>query len=217
MPRVIDISAPIYEGMPVYKNKPEKQPSFQVTSDFSTGSAHETRVSLDAHTGTHVDAPLHMIPGGATLETIPLTQWLGPCRVIDLTGVQGGITRADLEKHAIQPGEFVLLKTRNSDVEGFDPAFVYLAEDGAHFLAEAGVRGVGIDALGIERSQPGHETHKVLFEHGVVIIEGLRLAGVEAKSYWLVAPPLRLLGTDAAPARALLLELGPGESLGAPV
>ncbi|MCL6517262.1 cyclase family protein [Alicyclobacillus sp.] len=217
MPRVIDISAPIYEGMPVYKNKPEKQPRFQVTSDFTTGSAHETRVSLDAHTGTHVDAPLHMIPGGPTLETIPVTRWLGPCRVIHLPAVEGGITQADLEPHGIRAGEFILLKTRNSDVEGFDPAFVYLAEDGARHMAETGVRGVGIDALGIERAQPGHETHRLLFEQGIVILEGLRLAGVEPKSYWLVAAPLRLVGSDAGPARALLLDLGPGESLGDPV
>jgi arylformamidase len=111
-----------------------------------------------------------------------------------------------LEKFDIRSGDFVLLKTRNSDHDGFDFEFVYLAEDGARYLAERNVAGVGIDALGIERSQPGHPTHKTLFGAGVVIIEGLRLKEVREGSYFMVAAPIKLMETEAAPARVLLLE-----------
>jgi arylformamidase len=204
--KIHDISMPIHVGMPVYKNKPEKKPIIRVMQDFDTATAFESRIDLDVHCGTQVDAPLHMVPGGGTMETLPLEKLVRPCRVLDLTDVEGGITRAHLEKFDIRSGDFVLLKTRNSDHDGFDFEFVYLAEDGARYLAERNVAGVGIDALGIERSQPGHPTHKTLFGAGVVIIEGLRLKEVREGSYFMVAAPIKLMETEAAPARVLLLE-----------
>ncbi|EKS54207.1 cyclase, partial [Citrobacter freundii ATCC 8090 = MTCC 1658 = NBRC 12681] len=94
----------------------------------------------------------------------------------------------------------------NSWEDAFSFEFVYLAQDGAAYLAEKGVRGVGTDALGIERSQEGHPTHKTLFGAGVIVIEGLRLREVPAGKYFMVAAPLKLVGTDAAPARVLLFE-----------
>ncbi|WP_040392775.1 cyclase family protein [Effusibacillus pohliae] len=197
---------PIFEGMPVYKNKPEKQPKIRVVQDFDRGAVRESRIDLDVHTGTHVDAPLHMVPGGGTMQAIPLERLAGPCRVLDLTQAAGGIGRAELETAGIEKGEFLLLKTRNSMLDRFDPEFVFLAEEGACYLADAGVRGVGIDALGIERSQPGHPTHNILFGADILIIEGLRLAEVPAGRYFLVAAPLKLLETEAAPARVLLIE-----------
>jgi arylformamidase len=206
MYKVYDVSMPIYQGMPVYKNKPEKQPKIRVVQDFDTNPARESRVDLDVHTGTHADAPLHMVPGGDAMQVFSAERFVGPCRVIDLTHVEGGIARFDLEGHDIQADEFVLLKTKNSLRDSFDPDFVFLAEDGASYLAEIGVRGVGIDALGIERSQAGHPTHKTLFAVNIVILEGLRLAEVTGGLYFLFAAPIKLLETEAAPARVLLIE-----------
>ncbi|MCF8564017.1 cyclase family protein [Alicyclobacillus tolerans] len=203
-----DISMAIHESMPVYKNKAEKKPSFAVTSDFAQGaSARESRICLDVHTGTHVDAPLHMIPQGKPIDTISLEQLVTECRVLDLTQVTGGIAAQHLEAHDIGSGEFLLFKTRNSSVDGFDPEFVYLSESGAEFLVRQQVRGVGIDALGIERAQPEHPTHKLLFQANAVIIEGLRLLHVPPGRYRLIAAPLPLKGLDAAPARVFLTSL----------
>ncbi|GIM45047.1 cyclase [Collibacillus ludicampi] len=203
MYKIYDVTMPIFSGMSVYKNKPEKQPSFE---RVQSGYVSESRVRLDVHTGTHVDAPLHMVEDGPTLETIPLERLVGSCRVVDLTEVTDGITREDLEKIDIQQGEFLLFKTKNSFDEAFNFEFIYVKEDAARFLAEKGIRGVGIDSLGIERSQPGHPTHKTLFENDIVIIEGLRLRHVPEGNYFMVAAPLHLTGTDAAPARVLLFE-----------
>ncbi|TXK89605.1 cyclase family protein, partial [Parageobacillus sp. SY1] len=102
--------------------------------------------------------------------------------------------------------DFVLFKTKNSLEDAFNFEFIYVAEDAARYLADKKVRGVGIDALGIERSQPGHPTHKTLFSAGVIVIEGLRLKDVPEGSYFMVAAPLKLVGTDAAPARVILFE-----------
>lgn len=204
--KVYDISLPIYEGMPVYKNKEEKQPKFEVVQDFNTGSVHESRVHLDVHTGTHVDAHLHMIEGGTTIEGISLEKLVRFCKVFDLTHVVDGISKSDLEGKDIAADDFVLFKTTNSFDKEYNFEFIYMKEDAAAYLTELGVAGVGIDALGVERSQPGHPTHKILMKKDIIIVEGLQLSEVEEGDYLMVAAPLKLLHLDAAPARVLLLK-----------
>lgn len=201
--KMYDVTGETFEGMAVYKDKPEKQPKInQLTNGYVT----ETRLEMDVHTGTHIDAPLHMIVDGETFESISLDKLVGACKVVDVTGVEGGISKADLKRFQIQKDDFILLKTKNSFEEHFNFDFVYLAADGADYLAELGIRGVGTDALGIERSQEGHPTHKTLFANDIIIIEGLRLKEVQQGDYFMVAAPLKLVGTDAAPARVLLFE-----------
>jgi arylformamidase len=203
MMKVYDITVPIYKGMPVYKNKPEKQPTFNTVTN---GHVTESKISMDAHTGTHIDAPLHMINDGDTFESIDINHLIGDAKVFDLTDVSGGITDNDIKDFDIQKGDFVLFKTKNSFDEEFNFEFIYLAESGAKFLAEKGVRGVGIDALGVERAQEGHPTHKTLFSSNIIVIEGLTFKEVEAGTYHMVAAPLKLVGIDASPARVLLFE-----------
>lgn len=201
--KIFDISTPIFEGMPVWDNMPEKQPKItRVTNAHVT----ESRIDLDAHTGTHIDAPLHMMNDGETFETIALEQLVGSVKVLNLIHVKDCIVKEDLEKFHIQEHDFVLFKTQNSFETAFNPEFVYLKEEGATYLAELNIKGVGIDALGVERSQPNHPTHKTLFGANIIVIEGLRLKEVEAGAYFMVAAPLKLVGTDAAPARVILLE-----------
>lgn len=201
--KMYDVTSTIYEGMTVYKDKPEKQPKL---NRVTNGYVSETRLELDVHTGTHIDAPLHMVTDGDTFESIPLESLVGHCKVLDLTDVKNGITQLDLEKFEIQENDFVLFKTKNSLDDAFNYDFIFLAIDGAEYLSKIGIRGVGIDALGIERSQEGHPTHKNLFENDIIIIEGLRLSKVEQGDYFMVAAPLKLTGTDASPARVLLFE-----------
>lgn len=198
-----DVTGTIYEEMTVYKNKPEKQPKL---NQVTTGYVTETRLELDVHTGTHIDAPLHMVVDGDTFETIPMDDLVGQCKVFDLTQVDDGISKKDLEEFEIQKDDFVLLKTKNSFEETFNFDFIYLAQDGAEYLSQLGVRGVGIDTLGIERSQEGHPTHKTLFAKNIIIIEGLRLKEINPGEYFMVAAPLKLVGTDGSPARVLLFE-----------
>ncbi len=203
--KVIDISMTIHEDMQVYKNKETKKPVFQNVANHTISHVHETRLSLDNHTGTHLDAPLHMISGGATIDTIPLEQLIGIARVLDLTHIQESIGRADLEPFALQKDEWILMKTKNSLSEQFDFEFVYLNESGAQYVKEIGIKGIGTDGLGIERAQPSYVTHKTLLSHHIYIVEGLRLKEVQPGNYFLVVAPLKLMGIDAAPARAFLI------------
>ncbi|WP_377889798.1 cyclase family protein [Alkalihalobacillus sp. R86527] len=201
--KMYDVSAPIFKGMAVYKDKEEKQPEINTKTN---GHVTESRLSLDVHTGTHVDAPLHMVNDGATIETINQEDLVGTVKVIDVTSVKGAITKADIESEDIQAGDFVLFKSQNSFEEEFNFEFVFVGEDAARHLAECSIRGVGVDGLGIERSQPDHPTHRSLFEKDIIIMEGLRLKDVDAGQYFMVAAPLKLQGTDASPARVLLFE-----------
>ena len=212
--RIMDISMEISEDMMVYKNREENRPRIQVTRDFHESSAFETTVTMGMHTGTHLDMPLHIIPEGDTLDDLILNQVICSCRVLDMTEAVGGITRQHLAEKDIQSGQFILLKTRNSFQDAFDFEFVYLEKNGAVYLKEKGVKGVGIDALGIERDQPDRETHKTLLENNILIIEGLRLADVPEGEYLLMAVPLKIKGAEASPVRAVLLDFSNQESEG---
>lgn len=201
--KIYDVSLPIYEGMPVYKNKPEKQPEFNTAQN---GHVTETRIAMDVHTGTHVDAPLHMVPGGDTIETLAIEKLVRKAKVIDLTSSREFISAEDLAGKDIQKDDFVLFKTKNSWDTEFNFEFIYVNSDAAKVLAEIGIAGVGIDALGVERAQENHPTHKQLFQNNVIIIEGLQLKEVPEGEYLMVAAPLKIRGLDASPARIVLIE-----------
>jgi arylformamidase len=206
--KIIDISMAIDENTPVYKNKDEKRPEITVSCDFSTGSIYESGISMNLHTGTHIDMPLHMIPGGATSDRLDISKFIAPCIVLDFTDVSDKISDVQLQEKKIPPDTFVLLKTKNSYTDCFDPEFIYLDASGADYLKGLRATGVGIDALGIERSQPGHETHKILFRYGIPIIEGLRLAEAAEGAYDMIALPLRISNVEALPARVVLIGKG---------
>lgn len=203
---IYDISMTVTPDIITYKNNEANKPIFENQANFENSSHYETKVTTNLHTGTHIDAPLHMIEGGATMEAYDLERFITPCRVLDLTHVTGMIHQVDLEPFAVQPGEFLLFKTRNSFETTFNYQFISLAADGAKYLADMGIEGAGTDALGIERDQSDHMTHKSLLGKGIVILEGLRLKDVPAGNYQLVALPVKLAGVEAAPTRAVLIE-----------
>ena len=169
----------------------------------------ETNITLSSHTGTHVDAPSHFIRDGKTIDQIELSSIIGPCKVFDMSVVTDGITRDHVENLDISAGDIVLFKTTNSatqPTDKFTPHFIYLEVSGAQCLMQRKVRAVGIDYLGIERSQQGHLTHQELFKSNITIIEGLRLNAIKQGKYFLCCLPLYTIGLEAAPARAVLIE-----------
>lgn len=207
--KLFDISWPISPSMTEYKDRQSVMLSTlkKVASDGVT----ETQICLHSHTGTHIDAPIHFMPGGKTMDQLDLQSLIGPCKVVDCTSIREKITADDLKQCGIKSGDRILFKTINSDIkptDPFNPDFVYLDVTGAEYLAIKKIKTVGIDYLGIERNQPGHETHVTLFKHDITLIEGLRLADVTPGNYELHCLPLNIIGIDAAPARAILLSHG---------
>jgi arylformamidase len=201
-----DISMEISEDVQVYKNKEEKKAKLVQQYDFKNSSVYETQLIMNLHTGTHIDAPLHAIENGETTENYNLEQFFGSCLVLDLMAIDEKITAKDLEKYTIKEDTFVILKTKNSLDQDFNYDFVYLEESGAKFLANAKIKGVGIDGLGIERNQSGHPTHKILLSNNIPILEGLRLKDIKEGYYEIAAFPIKIKDVEASPVRAVLIE-----------
>lgn len=168
---------------------------------------NQSRLELSAHTGTHIDAPVHFIRDGAGIESIPLERLLGPALVLDLPGLTK-IGAAGLKNAGIPEGTGrLLLKTDNGrllEQAGFDSGYSHLTEDGAAYLVDKGINLVGIDYLSVAAYGKGEAVHRALLTAGVVIIEGLDLRRVPAGAYNLAALPLRIEGCDGSPARVVL-------------
>jgi arylformamidase len=198
-----DISVPIHTGMHVYDGNPGFR--LELVSSIAAGAnANVSRLDLGVHNGTHVDAPLHFIDGDVGTESLELETLIGPAYVADATAVSG-----DLDAEALGSVEFpsdvtrALLKTSNSQLwsrDSFTRDFLRLTGSGARFLIERGVGLVGIDYLSIGDA----EAHQELLAARVIALEGLDLREVDPGAYELICLPLRLEGSDGAPARAIL-------------
>lgn len=204
--RIHDIATLIHPDMIVYKNKEDKKPIITVVSDYNRGTSYESRALLDMHVGTHMDAPLHMIEGGDSIENQDLYKCVTDCKVFDLSHVEEKIEMKDIEKYNISENDFIIFKTRNSLATEFDFKFVFISTEVSEFLAEKKIKGVGIDALSVERDQPNHETHEAFLKEGIAVLEGLNLKDIIEGEYFLVALPLKIKGAEGAPSRAILIE-----------
>ena len=196
---IIDVSVPICPGMVTYPGDPPV--TLERVAAISRGDVvNLSRLDFGVHSGTHVDAPVHFIDGAAGAEALSPDVLVGAARVVDLTSA----VRLDAPAlSGVELTQRVLLKTRNSELwerGTFADDFLSLSEDGARAVIEAGVQLVGIDYLSI-----GDEAaHGVLLAAGVVAIEGLDLRGVAPGDYELICAPLKLVGSDGAPARVFL-------------
>jgi arylformamidase len=200
---LIDVTVPIRDGMPVY----DRNPGVRLERARSIADGDEVNISrldLGVHTGTHVDAPVHFIAGGAGAESIDPQILIGEAHVVDATGLHADIDADALDTVDIPPGaERLIFKTPNSELwsrDSFTREFIRFVESGARRLVDAGTRLVAIDYLSIGDAG----AHNVFLGNGVVPLEGLDLRGVDPGRYRLYCLPLKLVGADGAPARVLL-------------
>jgi len=206
----IDISVPLKDGMVHWPG--DSQVHVKRVKDMEQGdSANLSMISMGAHSGTHVDAPIHFISGGRSIDEILPETLVGRARVIAI-GDTESVTIDELKKHHIRPGERILFKTFNSShvwqSDRFVEDFVFISDTAARFLVERKVKAVGIDYLSVgSHRHGGSEVHKILLAGGVGIIEGLDLSKVAAGEYELICLPLKLVRGDGAPARAILKPL----------
>jgi arylformamidase len=159
-----------------------------------------------------VDAPAHFIENGVTVERLPLEILIGPATVVELPEVDI-ITPELLEALSLPPEiERLLFKTKNSDSwadpgHQFNPDFVALSAESASWIVSKGIHLVGIDYLSIQMFKDAEPlTHRILLEAGIVILEGLNLRDVSPRAYQLLCLPIKLAGSEGAPARAVLIE-----------
>jgi arylformamidase len=208
--KIHDISLPISENLVVWPGDPPV--TFSFPRHLGRGD-HCTvgEMTLSHHTGTHVDAPAHFLKHGSTVENLDLDILIGPALVVDC-GKASVLTAAVLAGLNIQPeSERLLFKTRNSAIWGrgekeFIRDFTAITPDGAEWLTDRRVRLVGIDYLSVAPFGNDAATHETLLQAGVILLEGLDLSGIAAGRYQLICLPLRLVGAEGSPVRAVLIE-----------
>lgn len=203
MVNIIDISLPISPEMPVY-------PGNQMTEfheHIKPSGSRLTTVVFDTHAGTHIDAPRHSLGDVGDVDSYELDAFFGVARVIECMGDR--VDRSDLEKQNIHAGERILIKTRNSErgYARFYDSWVGLTGDAAEYLANQKVSLVGFDWFGVkEKDANDNRAHTELLEKNIPILEGIDLSEARSKSYQLSALPLKIIGSDGAHARAVLVE-----------
>jgi len=209
--KIFDISLTISPDLPVWPDDPLVE--LELIESMDAGAhANVSRLSAGVHMGTHVDAPHHFLNDGRTIEQLPLDVLTGPCYVTQLPDGVEVINAAALDGISLPTDATrILFGTSNSRFwsrgeREFQEDFVAVAEDGARWLVERGVRLVGVDYLSVAPFRDSVPTHTVLLQAGVVVVEGLDLSAVPRGFYDLYCLPLKLLGADGAPARAILIQ-----------
>ena len=204
--KLIDVSVPLDAQLPTY---PHNTPfTLEPIKRLARGdSSNVSTLHMSAHTGTHVDAPRHFFDAGAGTEALSLDLLIGRARVIDVSS-RAGVGAEELDGIDLSDDIRVLIKTRNSRLWGspeFHADYVGVTESGAKHLVEHGIKVVGVDYLSVEQFRnPGAPAHHVLLGAGTIVIEGLDLGQVEPGIYEMYCLPLRIVGSDGAPARVVL-------------
>jgi len=203
--KLIDVSVLLDATLPTY---PSNTPfTLEPIKRIARGdSSNVSTIHMSAHAGTHVDAPRHFFDPGTGAEALPLEMLCGRARVVEIASRR--IAADDLAALDLSEDVRVLFKTHNSRLWG-DPAFhaeyVGVTESGARHLVDHGVKVVGVDYLSVEEfKSPGAPAHHVLLGAGAIVIEGLNLRDVEPGVYDMYCLPLRVVGSDGAPARVVL-------------
>jgi arylformamidase len=209
--KIFDISVSIHPKLPVWPGDP--QVVLERYRQQSKGDAsNDSRLACSVHCGTHIDAPAHFIDKGTTIEQLSLDSLVGSATVVEFPEIDR-ITPDLLETQQIDAQtDRLLLKTKNSELwadpeHEFYPDFVAVSPESARWIVNRGIKLVGIDYLSIQMFNDAEPlTHRILLEAGVIILEGLNLQDVKAGTYQLICLPLKLAGSEGAPARAILIQ-----------
>ncbi|MBM3257180.1 MAG: cyclase family protein [Candidatus Liptonbacteria bacterium] len=205
--KIIDISRPISAKEPIY---PGNMPvELMALKKFSKDKSNLSGIKMGLHSGSHIDAPLHYIKMGTSVDKLPLDETIGWCRVVDVSKLKSEIGEKEIKKFRPQSGEILLFKTRNSRLKDkrFNPSFIHINQSGAEVLAKARVKAVGVDGPSVRKFRLKPDTvHPLLLKRGILIYEGLDLSKAKPGRYFFVGAPLKITGAEASPVRAILIK-----------
>jgi len=208
--RIYDVTIPVRAGLAGWPGDTPYR--FDLAWSKAAGApVNVGRVSASIHTGTHVDAPFHFDDAGATADALGLDPFLGPARVVDVRG-RPLIRRGDLDGFVLAGTPRLLLRTGGwEDHSRFPESIPVVDADVPDYLRDRGVILLGLDVPSVDHLDSKIlPIHHALGSSGIAILEGLDLTAVPPGVYELIALPLKLVGADGAPVRAILREGGPG-------
>ncbi len=204
--KIYDVTVPVSEKLIAYPGDPQIKIKRQSVIGQKNAKYNLSVITLGSHSGTHIDAPFHLLEDGTKVDRLPLEMLIGRARVVEITSPR--IDEIVLQEFDLTTEVRLLFKTRNSYLwsrNEFVKDYVYLTIDAARYLIQEGIKLVGIDYLSVDKADSEElEVHRELLKAGVVIIEGLDLREVEAGDYELLCLPLKIHDGDGAPARVVL-------------
>ncbi|MFQ5589787.1 MAG: cyclase family protein [Phycisphaerae bacterium] len=202
-----DISPPVSGDIDVWPG--DTPVSRHVLSDMSRGdSLTLSTLRTTVHVGAHADAPNHYGVGSPGIDERALDYYLGPCQVVRVRTARGArIGPADI-RVAVDAQRVLIATDTFPDPNRWNEDFAALQPELVEHLHSRGVRLIGIDTPSVDPMQAKHlAAHQVFLRLDMAILEGLVLAGVPEGIYELIALPLKLVGFDASPVRAVLRTL----------
>ncbi len=205
MPGFYDISLTLAEGMAVWPGDPEFERTW-VARIREGAAANVSAIRMGVHTGTHLDAPLHVDDAGRDIARLPVGDFIGPARVFRIAAA-GGIGAAELatlDWGGVERALFQWVPPGPGAGDSPGP-YGFLHADAARYLAGKGLRLVGTGGPGVDAPDSADlSAHRILLGGGVAILENLRLEGVPPGDYDLICLPLKIAGADGSPVRAVL-------------
>lgn len=205
--KLYDISRRLEQGVPTWPGDTPFAYEVSWPKEVS-GSVNVGKLTMSIHTGTHIDAPFHFDSEGRRVTDLKLEVYIGPARVIDVSGKES-IGAADLAEHDLTGVTRLLLRTNSwPDPARFPVEITCLRPDIAPFLAEKGVRLIGVDVPSVDPlDSKALPAHHALHAYDIHILEGVALEHIEPGDYELIALPLPLAEADGSPVRAVLRAL----------
>lgn len=207
MTTMIDISRPLQTGVPTWPGDTPFTYEVSWTKEQS-GSVNVGKLTMSIHTGTHIDAPFHFDNEGRKVMDLDLELYIGLARVIDISG-KSSIGREDLEAYDMDGITRLLIRTNSwSNPKEFPTEITYLRGDVGPYLAEKGIRLIGVDVPSVDPLDSKElSAHHALHANDIHILEGINLAHIEPGDFELIALPLPLVEADGSPVRAVLRSL----------
>ena len=205
---LIDMTHTITQEIPIFPGTPV--PALAPACTLTRNGFRETLLTLSSHTGTHMDAPAHLLQDGRTLDDMPMSQFSGRATVLDVSQEGPVITEEFLRSNyeAIHCADYILFYTGWEDHWGterfLEDTFPVPDEEAARYLVSRGLKGVGTDAISIDRMGDSHlPIHHILLKDSILSIENLCLKKVRGrKDFLFFALPMKFQDTDGAPVRA---------------
>lgn len=217
--RIYDLSQPVFTNCPQYPDENPRPAQIRWLYMQPVQGVNKEIAEISTHTGTHCDAPFHFVPDGVTIDRVPLEKWVAPAVVLDFRHKPAGssIGPDDLSPHssALRAGDVVLLNTgrgqRRDNTAEFLTEYVHLSGDGARWLLDRDVEGVGIDAVSLGAYRDAGDAaraHRAMLENDKIIVEELYFPDevMDGRRRLFVAVPIKLRGCSGAWARAMLWE-----------
>jgi len=210
--KVTDLSHLIYSEMPVFPGT--EQPIFQKANTLAKDGFQEAKITMYSHTGTHIDAPAHMLENAPYLDDFELEKFIGKAVILDFSNIKRPLIALESLRpyeEKIKKVEFIILKTGWSQYWGdkkYYEEFPHLSEESALWLSRFDLKGVGIDAISIDSINTiTFEVHKVLMANNILIIENLtNLEAITQEYFTLSIMPLKHKQADGSPVRAFSIE-----------